>query len=563
MQHVSLYSNGPVTLQNCGPQAKHSFFFDLIAPSWEDNKPLHRLCSLMRKMKAHAYTIESLIPNQETTEEELAAAKRCGGPVSTETHRLSFFQTYPKSKDWHDIPLKDFLGYAILLKQQLPDGQPRSFILESVAQAPTVFFTNPDGSVRAEPVGNYYVHCARKFDAIVGTEDDHKKYTVEGSFFCQQNNLTHVCAHACLRMAINSSPTLALPKKLTNKKINDLLGIDHTKTINPKTGLPRSVGNYQDDKCGGLPTARITEVIEKLGLAYHCINFAETSWLDYDAFVYPLTESRAPVILGITGQYAAHVVTVIGHTLNSDRWEPEARQSYGSYPREPNISSASWADHFIISDDGLGMYVTLPSDMIRNFLLPKYNPNLHAVMAVGIVPANVEHQGFMVEMVAAAQAKIIIGKSTPIATNKWLAYMRGPIVNGRPCLRNFVCRTILISHKNEYLDSIDSISDSNGNKVSGKEKQRLASSLPDQFWLTEITIPDLYTANKHKLGDVISEASSKNKKDLQEGKATIFAWLPGLSRWGKGLQGPQEAWSLTGHVPLMRHGREPISALEW
>jgi hypothetical protein len=92
-----------------------------------------------------------------------------------------------------------------------------------------------------------------------------------------------------------------------------------------------------------------------------------------------------------------HVVTVLGHTSNFDRWKPEADRGYGNFPLRPYISSAEWCDHYVINDDNYGMYSTLPSEAIRNFMVPNRNPFPHASMAITIVPKEVTIHGYMAE----------------------------------------------------------------------------------------------------------------------------------------------------------------------
>ncbi|MCG3181429.1 MAG: hypothetical protein BIFFINMI_03822 [Phycisphaerae bacterium] len=546
-----------IDLVPCGSTAKHSFFFHLVEPEWRGNKPLHRLCSLMRKMRAQCYTVERLAANAEIAEEHDAAAVRCNAPVVTTATRFTFFRTCPKSNDWHALEPQDILAYAVLLRQDLPDGKSRFFILESVARPPAIFV---EGGM--QNVSNYYPHCVRDFPTIIGHSADHRQFSIRGSFFCQQNDLTHVCAHAALRMAMNSSPTLALPDKLTNGRINALLGIDHHDGVVPPTGRSRRVGHYNGDNCGGLTDPEIVDVIGKLGRSSHYANFADRPGVEYAAYIYPLVESQLPVILAIDRPGVSHVVTVLGHTLNTDRWEPEARLGYGAFPISKHGSSAAWADHFVISDDNFGMYVTLPSDMIRNFLVPEHNPNLHASSAIGIIPAGLsEIPAYLVEAFAAKAVEAVIVGTTPTPDNQWLTYLREPLAQGDTRPRSLVCRTVLVEKKARYVDQFRD-GDNKGNLLPEDVKTRLLNLLPDRFWLTEITLPDLYTANKHKLGDLITKADSTVDQFLA-GDARIFCWLPGLARWGAGLPDPQEPWPLMGHVPLFRHGDGPLPLLEW
>src|SRR5207245_4114204 len=139
----------------------------------------------------------------------------------------------------------------------------------------------------------------------------------------------------------------------------------------------------------------------------------------------------------------AHVLAVVGHTLNSDRWTPEARHGYGAFPISPYISTSAWADHFIVGDDNFGMYVTLPSESIRNMLVPKYNPNLNASLAIGLVPSDVNVTGYYVEQSAASLATKIIEHTNPTALNRWFHLLKE--TRQRESVQRLVCRTLLVS----------------------------------------------------------------------------------------------------------------------
>ena len=69
--------------------------------------------------------------------------------------------------------------------------------------------------------------------------------------------------------------------------------------------------------------------------------------------------------------------------------------------------------------------------------------------------------------------------------------------------------------KDNYKKSINE-KDFKGNYFSDNEKIQLLQNLPDSFWLSEITLPDLYTANKTKIIDFFyssdKEPTSDNNK---------------------------------------------------
>lgn len=174
--------------------------------------------------------------------------------------------------------------------------------------------------VLIEPITNYYIHNVRKFETVIGTSDRSRTIPIIGSFFSQQNNLTSGCAHAALRMAINSS-LLFQNSKITNKQINDILDIDFS----------------SPDKTE-LSAAQIQTVVEAIGGEVISADFQRDTSIEYDNHIYPIVESGYPVILGVEGWDAqnaerfGHALAVLGHTMNSDRWGPEARHGYRYFP---------------------------------------------------------------------------------------------------------------------------------------------------------------------------------------------------------------------------------------
>jgi hypothetical protein len=104
--------------------------------------------------------------------------------------------------------------------------------------------------------------------------------------------------------------------------------------------------------------------------------------------------------------------------------------------------------------------------------------------------------------------------------------------------------------------------DDAGKRLTLAEVAALESALPGRFWLTEITVPNLYTGNKRKLGDIITSVAP-TQQQYQTNEMVLFCWLPGMVWSGAGLTQPPQNWSLFGHVPLLRDASRASSLLEW
>jgi len=248
--------------------------------------------------------------------------------------------------------------------------------------------------------------------------------------------------------------------------------------------------------------------------------------------------------------------------MNSDRWA-EARHGYGTVPVSHYISASSWADHFIVNDDNFGMYVTLPTEAVKNIIVPKYNPNLYAAVGIGVLPkrtavagVNLEEMipGFFAEQLAAVFLRKIVNETTPSATNRWFVLLK----NGG---HTPVCRTVL-RQKADYLLSLSEMRDEKGNTVTDAEKKLLEGLLPERVWVTEIMTPALYVGNKRKLGEILVKSSAP-KAEIQSRTLLVFAWLAGVRWHGPQLNDGPFEWSLTGHVPLARGIPAEKCKLEW
>ena len=548
------FAKEPKLLKSC--QAPFSFY-QLVEDLWHQGgnpNPLHRLCTLMRKMKVKSFIKEELELNEELLEEQNMATKRYKKTVGLTAIRLTFFRSLPPSSKWDDqeeLPDDHLLGYAVIVTLELPDDKYTTFLLESVVRPPSIWVRDAKDRISIEPITNYYVHNTRDFETTIGTEGKSRPLTLTGSFFAQQNDITHVSAHAALRMAINSSSTLNT-EKLTNQRINEILGIDFS---SPEKCVGHIDGDPPETKTG-LNYQELEEVVHQLGGRTISADFVQNTAVEYDQFIYPFVESACPVILGIEGwnfnrsSIISHVVSVLGHTLNSDRWEPEARSGYGGFPAESYTPVTGWVGHYIINDDNFGMYVTLPSDMLRNYLVPSKNPNLHATRAVAIVPSDVQLSGLLAEERAVSFVQSLIQKIKrpfPVIWLERLAQQSSSIVS----------RTLLQT-KESYRQYIDGLVQDGHTTLTSEIAQRL-EDMPEHVWVSEITLPHLYTGNKHKLGDVIIRANATDEEYLA-GKSFELAWLPGFIYFGSDNQ--TFPWDVRTHIPLIRE-EETSPLLEW
>jgi hypothetical protein len=209
-------------------------------------------------------------------------------------------------------------------------------------------------------------------------------------------------------------------------------------------------------------------------------------------------------------------------------------------------------DHYIINDDNYGMYLTQPSEMIRNFLVPSKNPNLHAAWVLAAVPRGVRLFGFAAEQYASRIQRVIFDRLAVKAAHpiQWFEYLKNMVSQGNVVLRTLLCT------RESYMEHLRRQDVSGGIQPTSEQLNRL-EELPEHLWVCEISVPHIHTANRHKLGDVVFNAlvdpgnyPSDSQKVLSQ--SFVLAWFPSLIVFGKDLAA--RPWHIQGHVPIMRIG---------
>lgn len=153
-----------------------------------------------------------------------------------------------------------------------------------------------------------------------------------------------------------------------------------------------------------------------------------------------------------------------------------------------------------------------------------------------------------------------LSNATPQQRDSWiLRLISCQFLNTDP---HFFCRSLWCK-KDDYIEFLKTTPDEAGNIISDSER-KILEGLPSGFWVTEVSLPNLFSGNKRKIGDIICtsdpQASANAKGEIS--KLVLFAWMPGLAWHGGGFTNPLPDWSLKGHLPLMRTYLTPKTA-EW
>lgn len=452
------------------------------------NKAFHRLCSLMRKMHANTVVVEILDKDfSEVAKEYKALSEYYEKDIEFQAHRFTFILDDINGEKDKIKALENnkFLSSAIVInfnKIEDPvknDGKTGwySYLYSAFVTAPKI-----NGTI---PLLNNYLHICRTFSREVSyfEKAPSRNYSITGTFFCEQNAVTNVCAHASLCMILNNMDRN--DDILTSEDINKIVGINHNNK-RPPDRLARNGLNQED----------INKVLTIKNLQYKLLDFFSEPNIEYDAQIYHYLESKFPCLLVFTtmGQ-GAHIVPILGHTLNSDIWKPEAIRAY-SYDSafEGYFSAVKWVDHFIIHDDNFGMYHCLPVDTLKRITLPKYDPYFRAAYAVAVVPSDVTTTAREAEWASIYVTSDLLNRSRERGEKLDIWCQRLLHDKSIPTIRTFNLT------KEEYSRSLEA-QDFAGNSFTPQDKKVLTDDLPDRFWLSEITLPDLYAANKHKIID--------------------------------------------------------------
>jgi len=506
----------------------------------------------MRKMNSKRVIVENIdISNDVIKYEVNSLFSYFAKNIDINAYRFTFMtRAIDSIEEVTKLEDDSFLSSSILINYESPDDGWQSYLYQSIVTLPRVPLPDSPkcGSNNYLPLLNNYYHVKKTFSCNVDVGDGKSfEFKILGTFFCQQNGRTSVCAHACLCMTINNIPNIEI---ITTEDINKILSIDHV-----KVKIKHNQGLSEED---------IKMVLEKHGLSYNHKDFFEEPNVMYDDYIYRYIESKCPVLLVFTTDdyLNAHVVSVIGHTLNTDIWKPEAEQAYTSRATiiDSNKSASKWIDHFIIHDDNFGMYSCLPVDTLKRVTLPRQDPRFRASFAISVIPAGVHTPGWEAEWaslyILRAFLKDLIKNN--VRLDDWTGRIVMSMLTNPP--QPIVARTFL-SKKEEYESTLYE-KDFDGNSFTDEDRQNLTRNLPDLFWITEVTLPDLYTTNKHKIVDlfyVSDEPMATSVNDFNcrwkqiRFPGALYANIPGFK---------PVPLNVVGHYPLFRYDYKG-EKMEW
>jgi hypothetical protein len=442
-----------------------SFYFDLIAGCWRsptsNNLSLHRICTLARKQGANFVVLECALDQAPIREdiEAIDIVHGSGGRASA--IQLSFFSGAVSPDIIADVSDQALIAAATIINYAPPNSDfTHSYIYEAIAAPP--HHAAADGT-RTQLLNNYICR-----DTVFMRSVKKREFAVSGFYYCQQNGLTHVCAHACLRMGLNS--------------IDGAQPLISSTDINTQLGLAPPMN--------ALMMGHVVDIItSRTGNPPNVVNCTQLQPTDYLSVLTSFIESGFIVLFVFTTvNTIEHVVTAFGYTRNSDEWHPQAIPAYSGPASAPFYRSSAWVDHIVIHDDNLGNYYALSS---RAFEVDK---SITAHWIIGIHPHQIQVSPHGAEAVAAVLLKNAFNDTAAYGEGRWFDYLAAQQYR-------FVTRPILIS-RSRYQEHLRASEGHDGTKLTDQEVS-LTDSLPDWFWMVEFSLPSLFTGNRSKLGEVI------------------------------------------------------------
>lgn len=443
-------------------------------------KPLKRCFSILRRLGVRTMirTESELLPAQfESDEDEpecfvVAAAT----PVQRiRRHTLTFFdQPY---SDLEQVP-KD--GRTLL-------GQ---ISLKGFETLKKTFWKVERSVLAPESVPDYYICAYAEHSVMVPPPVSGR---VAAATHCQQSWFTNCCAHAAIRTALESLPKFngTIP---TRREMNHQIGINHNSR----------------KAWDGMTTEEVSDILTSTGARPLAFTFEKGRKrpFSFDHLIYLGIESGFPVIVGFTTDKAkgGHVVTVVGHTFNGNSWLPEARSDYSlefSKDKIGYIPSSAWLDNFILQDDEFGPYYCLPSTFLEK-------AELELVLTI---VTDLDSNHCFADKAELAAIKIVptlealnqkqgSGSEPGEAIAKW-----SRILFQHAKIDKMIARTTLASsasYRTELRERRVAPTDFDPESL----YKKLEGLLPHRFWLTELSVPELFNVNRAKVADIIVDPAT-------------------------------------------------------
>jgi hypothetical protein len=223
-------------------------------------------------------------------------------------------------------------------------------------------------------------------------------------------------------------------------------------------------------------------------------------------------------------------VPLFGHTLNQDTWVPSADRSYFKVGAGTKyIPSESWLSTFVGHDDNWGSNYCIP----RQYLRPKQHPapghpvptpeeaaSQCVAHVISTMPKEVQLNPVAAEVIGADYLFTILPQ-LPANNNPWAERLLVYATNHLLVLRPYLLDPA------EYTAHLAKVRDWQGKPVRPELVSALKAKLTkERLWMIELSVPELFSANLRKVGEVLVRAEVLPKVD-RDLASFVLARLPG------------------------------------
>jgi hypothetical protein len=499
------------------PLARPFSSFEYVEDHFSGSPPIRKIFSIARCREAETLICERISAEDGVAEENEDLLALDPAFFAEELVRLSFWRSQVASCE--NLHQSDCIGYAILKLDQIPSvGWHQWHVYEAV--------------FHSYPHPHNYANAAASFPFRCGTDI----FTVRGCLYAQQNTLTKTCAQVAIR---SICCTYFGTNELSYREINEF-----AKSLYPGFIPSRGMTNIE-----------IADVLSEFGVNVMPLDYGQLEAnypdireiLPYQKVVYSGIESGCGALVafelsGPAAPQVGHVIPFFGHTFNEDSWAATGGPAYFQYGEHIRyIPSRAWLSSFIVHDDNFGANLCIPQNFLKKDLVS---------CVFELLPPGWAYSGSEAEVAAADYFYSILPNIPPSDSVPWLRRLWEYVDNQRLILRHVPIT------KAKYLEHLRNIDDWEGGKESESTIAAFETTVSiDQFWMVEVSVPEVFPTNKRKLGEILLDASKPLSTET-DGTSFVLARFPGSFLFFENLdsQGdPTFALSpsdIRSHVPL-------------
>jgi hypothetical protein len=301
--------------------------------------------------------------------------------------------------------------------------------------------------------------------------------------------------------------------------------------MNQILGLPSA----DRDPGEGIDTAEMVKLLRTAGVRCFVADYRpkEPKLLPpapFQKYVYGSVESGYPAIVSFQTQdtpNSFHAIPIFGYTLNCHTWVPSAERSYFRVGSGTTyMPSELWVSMYVGHDDNWGSNFCIP----RHYFQSQHPPNTSngketappvesVVHVISTVPKRVGLSPIRAEVIGADYLLALRKQFAKVQKNAW-----GRRLNHYAFNDMVVLRPILIS-PSDYCLHLSRIRDWRHNSVDSQMISALAALPEEKLWMIELSVPELFSTNRRKIGEVLVRAERKVVADRW--KSFVLARLPG------------------------------------